>query len=309
MNERGLTFVELLIAVAMSLVVFGLVATTLVAYQNDAERTIRQNDSQDQARTAIDRIVHDTRNVASYRTTPTLIESAGSYDLVFQTISATTPPGGSLNTTGINRVRYCLPPDPGSGTAANQVLIQQTETWTTSAVPANPWPITGGTSTACPSTPAVPAGAAISTSRLSEDVMNRFAGASRPAFTYDSSTLSQITTVGIDLFIDASTTEPPAETQLRSAAFLRNQNQAPVVSFTATPTGSGHLLLNGGGSSDPDNQQLTYRWFRVVGTTPTEIGTSGLLDWAPGAGTHTVRLQVTDPGGLSSTEDRTVAVS
>jgi len=310
MNERGFTMVELLVSVTLSLGVFGLVGTSLVNYQNDAQRSTRQNDSQDKARLAIDRIVQELRDVASLRATPNIIEAAGSYDIVFQRISPTAPAGGSQNPTGVSRVRYCIPPDPAPGSAGNRTLYAQTETWTGASTPANPWPITGGVSTACPFTPgSLPAGASISTTKLAESVVNRMSGSNRPAFSYDSATLSRVTTVGVNLFVDVSTTQPPGETALRSAAFLRNQNQAPVATFSATATGAGHVLLNGGASSDPDNQQLTYQWFKVVGTTPTPIGTTGLLDWAPGAGTYTVRLTVTDTGGLTSTQTQEVVVT
>lgn len=311
MNERGFTIVELLIAITISLVVFGLVATSLVAYQNDSQRSFQQNDSQDQARTAVDRIVRELRNVASSRTAaPTLIEVASSYDLVFEAVTSTAPAGGSANPAGAARVRYCLPPDPAPGNASKQVLISQVETWTTAAAPTNPWPQVAGVSPACPSVgTVVPAGATITTERLAEHVTNRYAGASRPAFTYDGSSLNQIATVGIDLFVDGRPAAPPGEVRLRSAAYLRNQNQPPLVSLTATPTGGGHVLLNGGGSSDPDNQQLSFKWFKIVGTTRTQIGATGLLDWAPGAGTYTVELQVTDSGGLIGIEQRSVAVT
>lgn len=306
MNERGLTLVELLVTAAMSLLVFGLVGTTLVAYQHGTKRTTSQNDSQDQARAAIDLIVRELRNVASSRTAPTLIEGAGAHDLIFQTIDDAAPASGSQNKTGVKRVRYCIPPDPAPGSASREVLVKQTETWTTAAAPANPWPI----SAVCPSTPtSLPTGASVTTSNLALNVTNRFAGSSRTAFTFNSATLSQVTTVGVDLLVDVSTNQPPAETELRGAAFLRNQNQAPVVAFTPTSTGAGHVLLNGGGSSDPDGQQLSFKWFKVVGTTATPIGTTGLLDWAPGPGTYSVRLQVTDPGGLSSALTQTVTVS
>jgi len=300
MSERGFTLIELMVAMTMMVFVFGLIGTSLVAYQNDAARTTRQNDSQDQARLAVDRIVRELRNVASTRATPTLIESAGPYDLVFQTIGSA-PASGSANVTGTERVRYCLPADPAPGAASKEVLIVQTQTWTTATPPANQW--TG--STACPSTPA----GSVTTARLAENVTNRYAGANRAAFTYDSATLSQVTSVGINLFVDGDVDQAPEEVQLRSAAFIRNQNQPPVASFTASPTGAGHALLNAGASSDPDNQQITFKWFRVVGATKTQIGTSGLLDWAPGAGTYSVQLEVTDSGGLVGTQTKTVVIS
>lgn len=306
MNERGFTLVELMVAMTMSLIVFGLIGTSLVAYQKNSARTTRQNDSQDQARIAIDRIVRELRNVAGLRATPTLIESAGPYDIVFQTVGRTAPAGGSANSTGTQRVRYCLPADPAPGAASKEVLIVQTQTWTTATAPANPWPVSGGVSPTCPSTPS---GGSVTTARLAESVTNRYAGEDRPAFTFDSTTLSQITSVGINLFVDGDVNQSPEEIQLRSAAFIRNQNQPPVASFTASPTGAGHVLLNAGASSDPDNQPITFKWYRVNGTTRTQIGTSGLLDYAPGAGTYSIELEVTDSGGLVSKQTKTVVIS
>ena len=107
-RDDGFTLTELLIAMAIGIVVFGTACTTLVAYQNDAARSTRAIDSQEGARVAVDRIVHELRNVASSRTNPTLVEVAGPYNLVFQTIAP--PPGGSANPVGVSRVRYCIPP-------------------------------------------------------------------------------------------------------------------------------------------------------------------------------------------------------
>ena len=71
-----------------AIVVFGTLGTSLVAYQNDAARSTRGIDSQEGARIAVDRIVHELRNVAGSQTNPTLVEVAEPYDLVFQTIAA-----------------------------------------------------------------------------------------------------------------------------------------------------------------------------------------------------------------------------
>ena len=139
---------------------------------------------------------------------------------------------------------------------------------------------------------------------------NRYAGADRAAFTYDNASLAAIATIGVNLFVDVSPTQAPPEAELTSAAFLRNQNQAPAASFTDTATGAGHVLLNAGGSSDPDNQPLSFKWTQVTGGGESTIGSTGLLDWVPstGPGQYTIKLQVTDSGGLVGTEVRTVTV-
>jgi hypothetical protein len=300
--------IELLVGASLAIAIFVLIGTALTQYQANAQKTTRKNDSQDAARTAIDRIVQELRDGTSTRTSPTLIEGAGPYDLTFQTVDGTAPAGTSANKGAITRVRYCLPPDPAPGSKATEILVAQKQTWTTATPPANPWAESGGNFPACPFTPAsLPAGSAITTTTLVQDVTNRYAGASRPAFTYDNTTLGAITSVGISLFIDVNTVAQPGESQLSSSAFLRNQNQAPLASFTSSPTGAGRVLLNGGGSSDPDNQAMTFAWFRV--DTGAQIGTGALLDWAPGAGTYQVRLEVTDAGGQTGSFVGTVTVS
>jgi prepilin-type N-terminal cleavage/methylation domain-containing protein len=306
--EHGFSLVELLIGMTLGVIVLVAILTVLINYQQDAGRTHRQLDAQANARVAVDRIVRELRSVASSRTNPTLIESASPYDLTFQTVGT----ASGSNTAGIKRVRYCVPADPVPGGSANQVLTVQTETWNTSTVPANPWAPTSGVYPSCPSTPgSLPGGAAISTNQIASNVMNRRAGADRPAFTFTYGTagdLATITNVGVELFIDIDPTRSPEETSLRSAAFLRNQNQPPVASFTATATGGGHLLLNGGGSSDGDGSTLTYAWTNVTGGANTALADTGFYDWSPGAGTYSVKLTVTDPGGLSATQTQTVVV-
>jgi len=306
-TERGFTLVELLVGISIAIPVLIGITTVLINYQQDAARTERQTSAQDRARVAIDRLVRQLRNVASSRTNPTLIETASPYDMTFQTVGA----ANGSNTSGITRVRYCIPADASPGTAANQVLIAQTESWSSPTVPANPWAPTGSVYPACPYSPTPPTGATISTNRLAEKVMNRRAGANRPAFTFTygaAGNVSTITGVGVELFVDADPNRTPAETSLRSSAFLRNQNQLPVASFTATPTGSGHVLLNAGGSSDADGSSLTYTWTNVTGGGNTALASTGFYDWMPGAGTYSVKLTVTDPGGLSASQTQTVTV-
>jgi type II secretory pathway pseudopilin PulG len=306
-DSRGFTLVEILVGIALSVGVFTVITTVLINFQQDTQRTSMQSEAQDRARVAIDQIVRQLRNIASVRTAPTLIESAGPYDLTFQTVGT----ASGSNTAGITRVRYCLPADPSPGNAANRVLTVQTEAWNTSTVPANPWGPTGGVYPACPYTPTAPAGASFSANRIADKVVNRYAGADRPMFTYTYATpgnIATISAVGVNLFVDIDTARPPLESQVRSSAFLRNQSQAPVAAFTATATGGGHVLLNGGGSSDADGSTVTYTWTNVTGGANTQIATTGFYDWRPGAGTYSVKLTVTDPGGLASSSTQVVTV-
>jgi hypothetical protein len=307
-REQGVTLAEILVAVSLSVIVLVAISTVLINYQADAQRTSMQSDAQDNARVAIDRIVRELRSIASSRTAPTLVESAGPYDLTFQTVGT---PSGS-NPSGIKRVRYCLRADPSPGSAANRVLTVQTESWTTSTAPANPWAPTGGVYPACPFTPSSPpAGTTFTTNRVADKVVNRYAGADRPAFTYTYASpgnVATISSIGVNLYVDVDPGEAPGETQLRSSAFLRNQSQAPVASFTATATGGGHVLLNAGGSGDADGTSVTYAWTNVTGGANTAIATTGFYDWHPGAGTYSVKLTVTDPGGLSSSQTQEVIV-
>jgi prepilin-type N-terminal cleavage/methylation domain-containing protein len=305
-RQAGFTLIELLVAMTMALVIFGATTTLLIVLLHGEQASTARNSAQDQARLAIDLISRQLRNIASPISAPKLVERATSYDLVFQTVAT---PSGS-NVGGAERVRYCLPNDTPTGAAADEVLIGQTQTWTTATAPAIPW------GTACPDTSAT--GSSGQYKSVVSSLTNRYLGrADRPAFTYDNgsapSDLTKITSVQIDLFVNPTLSVPAAESELRSAVFLRNQVHAPVASFTETATGGGGVLLNGGTSYSPDGADLTYGWTCTTTGCPAAStlsgSTDGLVDWHPGAGTYTVQLTVTDPSGLTGTVTQTVTVS
>lgn len=97
------------------------------------------------------------------------------------------------------------------------------------------------------------------------------------------------------------------QSQIRRIAYTGELNRSPVANATANPT-FGALPLsvqfNGGGSSDPDNDPLTYEWdFQNDGTpdstalSPTHLYTS--------AGVYFAKLTVRDgKGGVNSTTVR-----
>ncbi len=301
-RQDGFTLIEVLVAMTMSLVIFGATLSILVVFVNGENASTDRNDAQDRARLTIDLMSRQLRNIASPISSPKLIERALPYDLIFQTVNT---PSGS-NTTGAERVRYCIPTDTSTGSASDEVLVEQTQTWSTSTAPAIPW------GTSCPDLSAGNSQVVI------PYVVNRYRGASNQAFYFNNSgsapsDLSDITTVQIDIFVNPTPTDQNATAQLQSGVYLRNELRAPVSQFTDTPTGSGGVLLNAGPSYSPDGASLSYSWSCTSGVCPsssTLTGTSnGLVDWVPGAGTYTVQLTVTDSTGLTDTTSQTVTVT
>ena len=309
-GEQGFTLVELLVAAMLSLIVFGATLNILDTYNRQSTANTQRNNAQDMARLGIDRIVRQLRNIASPVTTPKLLERATPYDVVFQTVGAQ----HGLNTTGAQRVRYCIPND-SPASASTEVLINETQTWSTTDPPASPWSSDPNVTVPCPDSPA-PASTTITP--IAWSVTNRYGGLDRGAFAFNNgldankvaaADLPKVTSVQIDLFSNPTPTLASSGTEIRSAAYLRNQIHAPVSQFTSSPTGGGGILLNGGISYSPDGFDLSYNWACVSAGCPAAAAAAlagssdALVNWQPGPGTYTVQLTVSDPSGLSTTSD------
>lgn len=320
-RQEGFTLIELLVGMALSLVVLVATLTILDSYMHDSTINTQNNDAQNNARVAVDTLAWQLRNIASPSSQPKLLERATPYDIVFQTIGQQLG-GASGNVSGDERVRYCVPND-ASGGASTEVLYRETQTWNTAATPASPWSSDPSVSIPCPDAP-LPTGPngtwGVSSTRLVNWLTNRYQGRTdRPTFSYNNGTLDnnnvlaadlpQVTSVELDLFVNPTPTQTRAESELRSAVFLRNQTHSPVANFTPTAEGGGSVLLNGGSSYSPDGYDLSYGW-SCVSPCPAGLSgqTDGLVTWQPGAGTYTVILTVTDPNGLSDTKTETVVV-
>jgi prepilin-type N-terminal cleavage/methylation domain-containing protein len=314
-RQQGFTLVEVLVSMVLTVVVFGATLTVLSAYTTQTQGSMKRNDAQNQARVAIDRIVRQLRNIASPVASPKLLERAAPYDIVFQTVGS---PNGS-NASGAQRVMYCLPQDSNPGSSSTEVMYSETQTWTTATPPPSPWSSDPSMTIQCPDPlSALPPGVGQPVI-VASAVTNRYQGRTdRPAFTYGNgptpSDLSKIFTVQIGPFVNPTPDLPPAETELHSAAFLRNQPRAPVVNFTYTPTGGGGVLLNAETSYSPDGQNLAFSWSCSSPSPCPQAGAlagwgSGLADWKPGAGTYTVSVVVTDQTGLIATTTQQVTLS
>lgn len=277
--QAGFTYIEVLVAMGVMIAVMGGALAALDVFQSTTRVNGIQNDAQDAARTSVDRLVRELRNLASPTDqAPQAIDRAEPFDLVFQTV-APTKPAGSLNARNIERVRYCL--------SGDRKLYRQVQTWTTQPVPGAP------ADTACP-------GAGWDDQHVvAHHLSNRAGAAQRPVWLFDSSDRSQITTIRGELFIDADPSTRPGEVRLLSGVYLRNQNRAPTAAFSATVLGSpSRILLNGSSSVDPEDKPLTYTWY----DGNQQVGNGVTFEYQPTLpNPHRMTLKVVDPAGLSGT--------
>lgn len=299
-EESGVTLVELLIGMVITLAIFGATLTVVSAVSRGAQRTSEHNEAQDVARTYMDRLARQLRNLASpsiftedYQAQPYAVDSAAPYDLVFRMVDEVRP-GGSLNQANVKRVRYCLDAtDPSRGK-----LYQQEQTWIDRASN-NPPDL--------PSLAACPGTGWTRTMLVSGHVVNRTGGQNRPLFVYNSADLQRISQIHADLYIDPTPGRAPVETRLGSGVTLRNQNRVPVAAMVVTPS-AGQLVLNGSASEDPEGMPLTYQWY-VDPPTPLPncdavpkpascVGQGVVINTPITAATHRIYLVVKDPAGL-----------
>lgn len=322
-KESGWTLIELLVAMTLMLVVLSATLTSFNAFSNNAKRNFNANDQQDQLRTTLDQIVRQARNLANPTTGSsgaplTTVAFADQDRLVFQTSDPTK-----------EWVSYCLQASPST----RETIYYQTtanNSLTPSSV-SNSTMVTG-----CPSAN----NNWTSSRRVGDFVTNATTNPVRALFSYFSRTgqltapvsndptvtpnTSQIVRVSVSLFMRLDPNQPPAETELDSVAFMRNQNQPPTPSFSASLSGT-QYTFDGGNSSDPENRTLIYDWYSAPsdsGMTPPSpttlpncasaspnfgsltgwscLGTSVVLHNISFAGNQYVFLRVTDPGGLET---------
>lgn len=273
--EDGLTLVELLVVLTLSLIVMGATFTTFSQFEQTTATNQRQNDAQDQVRVGVDGLARELRNLASPTDAlPEAVVRAQPDDLVFQSVSS----------SATRRVRYCL--DAPTRRVWRQVQFT---------------PFSDPSASLCPDT-------AWGSQRASiENVVN----GERPLFSYNAATLTAITEIGASLWVDVDSDARPAETALQTSIFLRNQNRRPSASFTAAVAGSG-IVLNGSNSTDPEGKALEYFWYDAARSDnlctplPDEVPQTGcvgagiVFSYAPpAAGSRTLSLVVRDPAGLT----------
>jgi type II secretory pathway pseudopilin PulG len=284
-TEEGFTLMELLVAVLLLMIAVTATLAGLNGFINATGANFSQNVAQSDARTAVDRMARELRATASPGLPNAPIERAQPDELVFDSVDPAGPSGA--NATAVARFRYCL-------NTTTDKLWKQIQSWTTATRPAL------SASTTCPDS------SFGTQTTVAEYVVNDGTAPLR-TFSYDSTTASDVGAVTLNVYTDANVNKAPGAQRLKTTVYLRNLNRPPTAGFSATLTGSRHVLLNAGPSTDADGDPLSYQWY----DGGTAIGTGAVLDYAsPSTGDHTFTVKVTDTSGLSTTSTpQTVSVS
>lgn len=237
-GEDGMTLVELLLVCVLMLIILGSTLTAFNTFERNARNNQDLNEAQDGARRALDLMARDLRNLASPALeVPMAVDVALPQDIIFQS-EGKTKDLDSLNVQNTMRVRFCL------NTTSN-VIFRQIQTWKTAAPPAIP----GG---ACGVTTGWN-----STLSVATDVVN----GTRPVFTYNAVAHDEITEVSSQIYVDTTPNRLPAEVDLQTSVYLRNQNRAPTAVFSAVSMPGGGVFLNASESTDPEEKALTFEWW------------------------------------------------
>jgi prepilin-type N-terminal cleavage/methylation domain-containing protein len=315
-DERGFTLIELLVTMVVTTFVFGATLSVLDVFQNENRFDQLRNENQDMARTTLDRLSRQLRNViartTSNGTVPGALEQAAKYEITFETVNA-----GESSTTENRfhamRVRYCL----DNSNPEDEILWEQVSRWTSSEAPAMPTADEPSKESTCPDR----TGEGTlkpdwnSTAQVVQNITNRNGGQARPLFTYSSKETPQILAVNTDIFLNINPKQllRPGDTELTSGISLRNANRQPEAKFTATEEGNYTVYLNASASYDPDGLSLAYKWWQraAAGAVEEELPTTSqqYVTKAFKVGAKPIfKLKVTNPGGLSAEAEKTVTI-
>ena len=126
-GQAGFTFIEVLLAMSLMLVIFSATLAVFTTMEHGSARNQRLNENQQQARVATDTLAKRLRNLASPSdsTNPLdqqPLERAQPFDLVFRTVRSdgTGPTAG--NPQNLERYRYCV--------SSSGRLLEMRQTWT-----------------------------------------------------------------------------------------------------------------------------------------------------------------------------------
>jgi type II secretory pathway pseudopilin PulG len=286
-RQDGMSLVEVLLVSVLMLIVLGATLTTFNTFERKSRDNQNLNEAQDNARRGLDLVARDLRNLAS--PTPLLplaVDVKLPQDIIFQS-EGKTKPAGSLNAQNTTRVRYCL-------NSTSRILFRQIQTWTSAVAPGVPTSACGAS------------GGWTSTMAVATDVSN----GARPIFTYNSADNDKVTEVTAQLWVDTTPTRLPAEVDLQTSVFLRNQNRAPTAAFSAVSMPGGAIFLNASESTDPEEKALTFEWYDASLVPEKKVGEGIVFTYpAPSAGNRQMYLIVRDATLETKSDTKTVCAT
>ena len=255
-GDAGVTLVELLVGMTVSLILLGATLTTFERFNASSHENDARNETAELARRSLDVQARQLRNLAKRVSSP-VIDRLSSYDLIFQTADP--------NRTW---VRYCL------DTTTAPASLDRGRLWTGELGVANAaiaTPVSAAMRAACPGT------GWTRTWVVADYVTNRRASLERPLFTFTctvgtacittTTAYDQVANISAQALIDTTPGSGAPELRVASGVFLRNQNQPPVARFVSSPTSTSRTIeLNAAGSSDYEGRTMNYYWFK--GTMP-----------------------------------------
>lgn len=290
-GEQGISLTEVLVAMSLAVVVFGVAVAAFASFVNQRAQTDRRTESQDQARSAVDRITVELRSaMAAGGAGSQPIQQHSSFDLVFLAPFANA--SLTANPRGLRHVRLCL-----DATNANSGRL-----WRQTA------PYTTGSLATAPSTSTCPSAAWPQRDVIVSNLVNHRESPQKPLFAATVDAAGQVTDVALRPVVDVDPGKGKAPTQLRAKVALRNANRPPNATLSCQGLANGHAVCDGSGSADPDGEALTYAW-TMNGTTLAGEATFRLDQPSLASGSqHTFTITVKDSGGLTATATQTVTM-
>lgn len=273
-GEQGVTLVEMLVGMTLSLVILGATLLTFESFLRGSETNNRFTQAEDSARSRVDRMVGALRNAGGGAGSAVL--RAGDYDMVVNTDH---PGFGQPNGTP-GTARYCLDATTGRLWFG---WIAAPNTIPGSACPSSGW---------------------INVRILDSGVQNQARG--RPLFAYSSATPASVRSARVDLYVATSGAKA---THLQSGVFFRSlMEAAPVIAPEDTPTATCTdnivtLLVGAGLQTDLNRNphQLTIS----VGGVQMATG-AGTLTFSLPPGAHLINTRATNVLGKFTDVNTTV---